>query len=81
MSKNIKTASGFGGVGGGYQPSPFSPGNAPFGLSGKSRGVVLIFMRMRILLTKYLRKYVKTRINQNYLLRLTYLNSIRMMLR
>ena len=38
MSKNIKTASGFGGVGGGYQPSPFSPGNAPFGLSGKSRG-------------------------------------------
>ncbi len=38
MSKNLRTASGFGGVGGGYQPSPFSPGNSPFGLSGKNRG-------------------------------------------
>jgi hypothetical protein len=38
MSKNLRTASGFGGVGGGYQPSPFSPGNTPFGLSGKNRG-------------------------------------------
>lgn len=38
MSKNLKTASGFGGVGGGYQPSAYSPGNTPFGISGKNRG-------------------------------------------
>ena len=37
MSKNIKTASGFGGVGGGYQ-SAYAPGNSPYGMSGKGRG-------------------------------------------
>jgi len=38
MSNNIKTAQ-FGGVGGGGQASPFTPGKKPMGVGQGARGI------------------------------------------
>jgi hypothetical protein len=57
MSKNIKTAQ-FGGVGGGGQASPFTPGKKPMGVGQGARGINMYIdedMSFENILSKFLR--------------------------